>query len=233
MHTTSRWSQRLLAGAVALAGVAILAATLASTPSGAATPNEAAATSAATAASTAGSTKVVTVRPVDAAGRPAAGYTVKRERLGAGITCWGASPSAVESGIAICGPSAAYLPACWKSRNHTVLCLRDARSTQLVRVRYEGRFRTRGLQEVASPINLDLPKQQCGIRVGGAWSYPPSHPRWVGYYFCQRGGIYGPSDGNGGIDRSSDTWTVRFWNESGPRVPQRRVETAYVVGTAA
>src|SRR4051794_12528266 len=75
----------------------------------------------------------IVVRPVDAAGHAVAGWTVQRER-GVSVQCDGPAPAAVDDGIGACFPTAEYLPACWKSHHHTVLCLRDARTKTLVRV---------------------------------------------------------------------------------------------------
>jgi len=56
----------------------------------------------------------VVVRPVDAHGHPVAGWSVHRERDLTVSCSEGSSPAAVDDGIAFCGPSAAYTPACWK-----------------------------------------------------------------------------------------------------------------------
>src|SRR5262245_47363540 len=79
----------------------------------------------------------VVVRPVDRQGDPVHGWTVTRQH-GSKVSCSGASAAAVSKNIVECFPAAEYLPSCWKSRHHTVLCLRDATRHQLVRVRYAG-----------------------------------------------------------------------------------------------
>jgi hypothetical protein len=174
----------------------------------------------------------VVVRPVDTNGKPAAGWTVGRERHSS-VSCDGAAPAAVDDGILECFPSAEYLPACWKSHHHTALCLRDARTTSLVRVHYTGRFGTATAPAQPSPQNLDLADgEKCGIRVGGAWGRLPSHPHWVGFYSCTKGSVYGSPSGDG-VDRSRPRWTVHVWRSgTKDRVTTRGVDTAYFVGTA-
>jgi hypothetical protein len=175
----------------------------------------------------------VVVRPVDATGHAVAGWTVHRER-GVSVQCDGPAPAALDDGIGECFPTAEYLPACWKSHHHTVLCLRDARTRTLVRVRYTGSFVTPTAPARATPQDLDLAGgQQCAIRFGGAWSQLPSHPNWLGFDSCAHGSVYGPASGDG-IDRSAPLWTVHVWKSgTKQRVVTRDVATAYYVGTAA
>jgi hypothetical protein len=174
----------------------------------------------------------VVVRPVDASGNPADGWTVNRERH-LSVSCDGAAPAAIDDGILECFPSAEYLPACWKSHHHTALCLRDVRTQTLVRVHYTGRFGATTAPTQASPLDLDLTDgQKCGIRVGGAWSQLPTHPHWVGFYSCSKGSVYGSPSGDG-INRSDPRWTVHVWRSgTKDRVTTRGVDTAYYVGTA-
>lgn len=184
-------------------------------------------------ATAASHTHRVVVRPVDANGDPAAGWTVHRER-GVSVQCDGPAPAAVDDGIGACFPAAEYLPACWKSHRHTVLCLRDARTQTLVRLRRTGGFGSPTAPHHATPEDLDLAGgQQCSIRVGGAWGQLPSHPSWLGFYSCAHGSVYGPPSGDG-IDRSTPVWTVHVWKSgTRQRVAIRGVATAYYVGTAA
>jgi hypothetical protein len=183
-------------------------------------------------ATTATRTDRVVVRPVDASGHAVAGWSVTHEK--GSVSCDGAAPSAVDAGIAECFPTALYLPACWKSQHHTVLCLRDARTTKLVRVHYTGAFPTAATPKRPTPQNLDLAHgQTCDIRIGGAWGQLPSHPNWVGFDSCTKGSIYGPPSGDG-VNRSSALWSVRVW-KSGTKqqVVTKTVDTAYFVGTAS
>jgi hypothetical protein len=175
----------------------------------------------------------VVLRPVDAAGDPAAGWTVTREH-DITVQCDGAASAAVDDGITACYPTAAYLPACWKSDNHTVLCLRDARKEKLVRVRYTGSFGAPVAPKHPSPQDLVLTGgQQCDIRFGGAWGQLPSHPSWVGFYSCSTGSVYGPASGDG-INRSAPLWTVHLWKGgTKEHVVTRSIGKAYYVGTAA
>jgi hypothetical protein len=174
----------------------------------------------------------VVVRPVDVAGYAIAGWSVHRER-GVSVQCHGPAPAAVDDGIGACFPTAEYLPACWKSRHHTALCLRDARRQKLVRVRYTGAFGSPTAPDQATPQDLTLAGgRRCEIRVGGAWGQLPSHPRWSGFYSCPTGAVYGPASGDG-IDRSHSPWTVHVWRSgTRQRVVTRGIATAYYVGTA-
>jgi len=175
----------------------------------------------------------VVVRPVDAAGNPAPGWTVTRERA-VSVRCGDPAPAAVDDGISICFPAAEYLPACWRSHRHTVLCLRDARTKALVRLGLSGRFGSPVAPARPSPQELVLAHgQACAVRVGGAWSVLPTHPRWVGFYSCVHGSVYGPPGGDG-VDRSTQPWTVRIWRSGTQhRLVRRSVATAYYVGTHA
>jgi len=182
-----------------------------------------------TARSSALVTSVVVVRPVHADGTPAAGWTVHRER--GRVFCDGASPAAVRRGIVSCSPSAAYVPACWRSAHHTVLCLRDPSVHVLVRIRYAGAFPEVAKPAVATPLAMRLfDGVFCQIRVGGAWGVPPGHPHWVGFDSCDSGGdVYGPRRDDG-IIRTRPLWWVR--QVDGQEVHRRAVRTAYLVGTA-
>jgi hypothetical protein len=113
-----------------------------------------------------------------------------------------------------------------------VLCLRDARTRRLVRVRYTGTVHRTSAPKRPSPLDLALVGgQACSLRVGGAWATLPSHPHWTGDYSCDHGTVYGPASGDG-VNRSHEPWTVREWvSGSTQRVVVRDVRTAYVVGT--
>lgn len=170
------------------------------------------------------------VRPVDAAGDPASGWSVKRKH-GVRATCGDPAPAAVDDGISECFPSAAYLPACWRSHRHTVLCLQDPRDERLVRVRYDGAFGSPTAPKRPSPQALNLwHGQTCNLRVGGAWGVLPSHPTWVGFYSCSNGLVYGPPSGDGVI-RRHPVWRVHVWkSQTKDTVVVRRVRTAFFVG---
>lgn len=175
-------------------------------------------------------TSRVVVRPVTAMGRAASGYTVHRES--GPLTCRDQSPTAVDPGIDTCYPSALYTPACWKSWNHTALCLRRVADTGLVRIRYSGAFAHHAVAQRRSPQGMRLlGGATCEIRIGGAWGSPPSHPSWVGWYSCTNGSVYGPPSGDG-IDRSQPIWRVHILRTDGTMVT-RRVARATYVGTAS
>ena len=220
-HSRSRCVRAVLVSS-AVAAVAVLTAAAGTAPSsGAGTPLPRLGTA----------TQQVVVRPVHADGTPAAQWTVTRQ---SGSTdCWGSSRAAVNRGIAECGPTAYYLPSCWRSRDHTVLCVRDLRRRELVRIRWTGTWPATPKPDRPSPQNLQLGDgQRCDIRLGGAWSAPTSHPRWFGYYSCDRSTVYGPGSRRDGIIRSTTPWRVDTWvNGTDGTIVRRRVTAAYYVGT--
>lgn len=178
-------------------------------------------------------TKQIVVRPVHADGRPVQGYTVKKESF-PDFTCDAASPVAVNPNIRMCGPSATYTVACWKSRKHTVLCLRNARSKTLYRIRYTGAFHSVAAPRNPRPQVLRLgDRETCLVRDGGAWSVVTGHPQWFGTYGCRTGDVYGKGDG---INESVQPWRVHVVTAAGSpqqKIVRRVVRKAYFVGTAA
>jgi hypothetical protein len=178
-------------------------------------------------------TRKIVIRPVHADGRPVRGYTVKHESI-PGFTCLDTSPVAVDRNIRYCGFSATYTVACWKSRNHTVLCLRDPWIKELVRIRYSGRFRPAAAPAHPVPQALRLSTgNQCWVRDGGAWGWVNGHPHWYGAYGCRHGDVYGPNDG---INESVQPWRVHLVVNAGlpnQRIHDLKVAKAFFVGTAA
>jgi hypothetical protein len=177
-------------------------------------------------------TQRIVVRPVHANGTPVAGYTVTREQI-SGFTCRDVSNQAVDNNIDYCGFSATYTVACWKSTNHTVLCLRDPMVKKLVRIRYQGTFKPTTKVRHPSPQALRLFNgNYCTVRDGGAWPMVKHHPNWFGTYSCIHNGIYGT--GRDGIDRSVNPWRVHVvTNTQRGYYTNRRVKLAYYVGTAS
>jgi hypothetical protein len=182
------------------------------------------------AGSSAPATTIRVVRPVTAAGTPAPGWTIHRERGRA--FCDGAAASAVSAGIVSCSPSAAYLPACWRSGHHTVRCLRDPLQHALVRMRYSGTLPPATKPATPMPLTMRLfDGHACQLRIGGAGAAPKAHPRWTGYYSCDDGGdVFGPRSDDGVI-RTHPLWWVREVYDL-KSVYHRAVRTAYLVGTA-
>ena len=184
-------------------------------------------------ATTQTNTKQFVVRPVHANGRPVKGYTVTKESF-PGFTCDAASPVAVDPNIRTCGPSATYTVACWKSTHHTVLCLRNARSKQLVRIHYTGVFHRVSAPKHPMPQVLRLANRDvCLVRDGGAWGVVTGHPQWNGTYSCRHGDVYGLNDG---IKESAHPWRVHVVTNPGSPQQQivvRRVLRAWFVGTGA
>jgi hypothetical protein len=175
------------------------------------------------------------VRPVHRDGTPVAGYTVQKQQI-PGFHCnEGPSPVAVDDNIRMCGPSATYTVACWKSHNHTVLCLRNPRKKVLVRIRYVGKFRHVRALDKPSPQALALFNGvYCTILVGGAFPAVKGHPRWRADYSCLNGSyVYGR--GRDGIVRSSEPWRVhlvRFHKNGTQSIRTRQVRLAFYAGTA-
>jgi hypothetical protein len=211
-----------------LVTLAVAAATVAAGLAVAAAP-----AGAASARSAARHTKVTVIRPVHADGRPVAGYKVTHEHV-PGFTCLDASPVAVDRNIDFCGFSATYTMACWKSRKHTVLCLRDPWRKELVRIRYTGTFARQAAPHHPVPQALRLGNgNQCWVRDGGAWSIVTGHPYWFGAYGCDFGDVYGRGDG---IVQHVNPWRVHLVVDAGgphQRISDHRVAKAFFVGTAA
>ncbi len=181
-------------------------------------------------------TRAAYVRPVTADGHPARGWKVHNER--GSVSCDGASPSAVNPGIVSCYPTAFALRACWKTKNHTVLCVRDAQEKKLTRIRYTGAFPKVQARAEPTPMNLVLNDgHTCLIRVGGAWSSPAQHPNWVGFDSCTRkADVFARGSSTDGINRRHARWTVNLWrygkDPNGDHLVRRSVRKAYYVGTA-
>jgi len=194
------------------------------------------ATGSPTARATGARTVQTVLRPVHADGTPAPGYRVTIESV-QGFTCdEGASPSAVDPDIRVCGFTALNTLSCWRSTGHTVLCLRDAYTRSLVRIRYTGTFAHVAAPIRPAPQGLTLTTgAHCHIRDGGAWDSVVSHPTWVGAYWCATTSLYGPPGGYG-IDSSVMPWLVHevsgVSGNGTQRVVDRRVARAFFVGTA-
>lgn len=179
-------------------------------------------------------TRIVVVRPVDAQGRPVAGYSVVREHV-PGFRCDQPSWVAVDAAIAYCtSPSGDHL-ACWKSTHRTVLCLRSPWATKLERIPASGVPSGR-LDSEPVPLGLRLMNgDHCWFR-HGAGKVPPrvtGHPHWHSVYHCEHGDMYGTGYN---IHRSRDPWRVHFVTGAGTpeqKIIDRRVAKAFFVGTAS
>lgn len=183
----------------------------------------------ATAPDRARATRVSVVRPVTAEGVPAPGWQVTRQRHGA-VNWEGSSVSAVDDDITTCYPSAEYLPSCWRSAHHTVLCVRDVTSQRLVRVRYRGSYPSSTPPARPTPQALTLAGgARCSIRIGGAWGTVPSHPRWLGFILHVRVGLRSATWTASTAARPA--WRVHLVDSDGS-VTTRVVRRAYQVGTA-
>jgi hypothetical protein len=184
-------------------------------------------------------TAKVVVRPVTSTGHVRAGFTMVSEPTGL-VDCnaQDPSPGAVSRNIEFCSPSAEYAIACWKAAApHRVLCMRDPRSTRVVRIPRTGTFAPTGLAPLSqrAPLAITLGGgAYCSIRDGGAWPTLRSHPSWVGTYSCNNGdAVWAPPTAtHNGVNESSASWTVRTARSSGVGpVVTRHVVRAYFVGT--
>lgn len=180
-----------------------------------------------------GSTARVVVRPVHSDGTPVSGWKVVHERIPAFSCTGGASNVAVDPNIVYCGFPSTNTLACWKSRNHTVLCVRDPLVHKLYRIRYQGTFHPAKAVTRPSPLSLALAGgDYCMSRDGGTWPSVKHHPSWYATYICTKGAVYGR--GRDGINRTVNPWRVHLvLSPFQPTIRDRRVDTAYYVGTAA
>jgi hypothetical protein len=190
---------------------------------------------------TASPTVKVVVRPVTSTGHLAAGYTLATEPTGS-VDCSFADPSpgAVSRNVEFCSPSAEYAVACWKSAvAHRVLCIRNPRHKQVVRIPRTGAFAPTALAPALdrAPLGMTLGNgAYCSIRDGGAWSSLHSHPTWSGTYSCTNGSVVWapPTSHHWGINEIDPSWTVRTAPASGVgSVVIRHVVKAWFVGTAS
>lgn len=213
---------RILALAAAAAAVLAGAAAL-TAPAGAATP--------------APTVKIV-VRPVTATGHVRAGFTLKYEPSGS-VDCStpDPSPGAVDPNIEFCFPSAEYAIACWKSAApHRVLCIRNPRSKEVVRIPRLGSFAPTGVapRRDRAPLTIKLGDGDiCSIRDGGAWGSLPGHPDLFGTYSCVHDGAVwaGINAWHRGVNESNPVWTVRTAHIGTHTLVTRRVVKAWFVGT--
>lgn len=187
-----------------------------------------------TSASAAPATQKVTLRPVTATHRAAAGYHVVTAS-GSPIDCNSAPASrvAVNRDIVECGPAYLYPVACWHAaRPRFALCLRNPFGHEVDRIRARHFSSTHvGPRKHPVPYGLVLDNgAKCQIRLGGAWGSPKQHPNWVGFYFCNKGGfVYAPMSSRTGINQSHPSWTV--WTSRGNKVHLHHVVKASFVGT--
>ncbi|HEU5270033.1 MAG TPA: hypothetical protein VFU36_08920 [Jatrophihabitans sp.] len=184
-------------------------------------------------------TSRVVIRPVTAAGRPAAGYSAVPGPPGT-VDCTvpigDASPVAVDDGIVECSPAAAYAVACWPTSTvRSVLCYRDPWSRRLTVLHTDGPVAVPAAGRTPSPLGLLLADgTRCWLRIGGAWGTLDGHPELYGTYGCDHQlAVWGLARADG-IDRSTPAWTVRIAPMSGHgALRTTTVRAAYYVGTAA
>ncbi|MBE7189971.1 hypothetical protein [Jatrophihabitans endophyticus] len=179
------------------------------------------------------------VRPVNTHGHAVQGWVVDAPGNGSPLDCSGpyASVAAVDKNILQCAPDAAYAVACWPAaRAHHVLCLDDARSHQLVKLRTKGRIAHPKPLKHRAPLQLTLANGvHCGIRDGGAATNLKQHPSWLVTYYCthNRAVWVSPQRTDFGVHRGGPAWTVDVANANGKHdIHTQRVTRAWFVGTA-
>ena len=191
---------------------------------------------AASAAQPAPATVRTIIRPVTSSGHAAPGFHAKVDK-GGEVDCSFGDPSsaAVDADIVACAPDAAYAIACWKSHYpQHVLCLRDARGTQLDSIYTSQPIAQAYPYKVRAPLELRFNNGiLCSQRDGGAGPSLNSHPTWVVYDYCTKGYIvWGPQNSkNWAINRSNPAWTAYLSHGTGA-VHKRTIKRVWLVGTA-
>lgn len=184
---------------------------------------------------------VIVLRPVDAQGNLQSGWRQdSSERDVPPIDCSFGEPSPYDVGSSVrwCGGTADSGDACWPSTdsNH-VLCVRNPfeQVIDLVSARGLNTPRSEATRPY-SPMGLMLDNGlHCRARIGGAGSSPKEHPDWVAYYWCKGAtdseftSVWAPtSDGNTGITKGKDGWSVMVGPATGHLTSQRVTQVFYV-----
>ncbi|MGW5317952.1 hypothetical protein [Nocardia thailandica] len=157
-------------------------------------------------------TAVVTLVAVDAAGRPADGFTLPDPTPVSTLNCADPTPSrsATTAGVYRCGPSAAAADVCWPTPDRQgLLCAGDPWQRTLRAYSVDPALTAVGRTASPEPWALELADgRQCRIRVGGAWGGRADG--LVGAYSCSGGHdvVLQQVDARTAIDTSSSTWTV-------------------------
>ncbi|WP_228815144.1 hypothetical protein [Nocardia cyriacigeorgica] len=180
-------------------------------------------------------TEVVSLTAVDAAGRPADGFTVIEPDPYGTLNCRNAAPShsATTAGIYHCGASADAADVCWPTPARTeLLCADDPWDRELRRYTVDPPLEPIAATESPEPWALELADgRQCRIRIGGAWG--GRSDGMVGAYSCTGGSevVLQAADARTVIDTSSDTWQVAM-GELGAGSPDFPLPTMVDVRTA-
>jgi hypothetical protein len=193
---------------------------------------------AAAGATTLTATVRVVVRPVTSTGHVSVGFTLKTEPTGA-VDCSSKEPSpgAVDINIEFCSPSAEYAIACWNAAlAHRVLCVRNPRSKDVIRIPRIGAFANTSVAPAAfrAPLLMKLADGDfCSIRDGGAWGTLTGHPNLFGTYACVHAGIVWASASarHFGVNESHPVWTVQTAPAGNHALVTRHVAKAWFVGT--
>ncbi|MFD3509786.1 hypothetical protein [Nocardia sp. NPDC058666] len=150
---------------------------------------------------------------VDAAGRPANGFTLTSPTPVGSIDCSHMSPSrsATTAGIYECGASADSANVCWAAPDKaSLLCANDPWQRGLRVYTVSPPVAEVGKTASPEPWALDLADgRHCRIRVGGAWG--GRSDGLVGAYSCDGGHdvVLQPATARTAIDTSTSTWLVK------------------------
>lgn len=197
-----------------------------------------AAASSTSASARSGSPQEIVLRPVDADGNLAPGFTAYSQTASSGeIQCsysGSASPasSAVDDDIFACSPNAAAAHTCWATPYESeALCLQDPFEPTLVLMFTDSPMGSVTAPVEAQPLGLELADgDTCALRHGGAWAPHHSDDSLYGAYSCDRSGIIW-TDSSEPIDKTGGDWTVLVGTTDGP-LQTVAVAKAYYVGTA-
>ncbi len=193
-------------------------------------------------AATSGPEQIV-LKPVDAQGNTMAGYVKDSRMRDQPIDCSFPEPSPydVGSGVRFCGSTADSGDACWPTAGAAyVLCLIDPFKTSLTLRAAVGADKTLDAPSgPPRPMGIELDDgTQCRARNGGSWPGQAENPDYVGHFSCSGGStgggtaiVWAPRNGDHGIAKGPDGWTVRVGGESGP-LATHRVAKAYFVAVA-
>lgn len=116
-----------------------------------------------------------------------------------------------------------------------MLCLRDPYSSTLTALTAQALVAKVSAPKEPVPLGLRLANgDRCLLRDGGAWGSPQSHPDYVGYYSCASHNIVwaSPESSAGGIDRTTQRWTVLVGGETGPLTTIAVTDASFVTTAA-
>ncbi len=185
----------------------------------------------------------IVLEPVDTQGNTTPGYLKDSRMRDQPIDCSFPAPSPydVTKGVRFCGSTADSGDACWPTAgNAYVLCLIDPFKPSLtLRAAIGAETALDAPSGPPRPMGIELDDgTQCRARNGGSWPGQAENPDYVGHFSCSGGStggrtaiVWAPRNGDHGIAKGPDGWTVQVGGESGP-LATHRVVKAYFVGVA-